>query len=61
MAFTLKELAENPHLLDDVWAKGKQKDRPEDYDQSGLHQIDYEGLGRLVEEHPIVSGRRRRG
>jgi hypothetical protein len=69
MAFLLKDLAENPALLDDLRATVP---RPvcalclEDSDVVGritggmCEDCRYDGLGKLVEEHPIPSAGIRR-
>lgn len=56
MAFNLKDLAENPKLLDDLREGERKRKIKEDEEQDRY----YEELGKLVEEHPIASAGIRR-
>ncbi len=62
MAFSLKELAENPRLIDAVRApKPKCAECGSEAIVAGqCEDCMYDALGKLVEEHPIPSGRVRR-
>lgn len=68
MALYLKDLVDNPALLDDVWDKGKpvvsclKCNQPTDlfYPGDVCEGCYYNGLGEIVEENPIPSGGIRR-
>lgn len=59
MSHTLKELADNPNLLDDVWSKPEPKEHTGKVDC--CEDCYYEEFGNFIEENPIGGGGIRRG